>query len=132
MSLPLIARFSAPGPVMVTAWRARSSPVVSVIVPVTSEAKLMMSASGLALACVSASRRLPAPASLVLVTVNVAAWATGAVEHAYRTGRDRGREANACHRGAGLPAVHPRVCSPLRAIHADVPHRCVAHAHAFS
>ena len=64
-------RLPDPGPSIANGPLMLSWPVVRTIVPVTE--KTIVSASGIALACANASRRLPAPLSLVLVTVNVAA-----------------------------------------------------------
>ena len=69
--LPLTASVAAPGPLMVRFLLRTISPDVSVITPVT-EPKTMVSPGA---AVVTASRRLPAPASPELVTVSVAALA---------------------------------------------------------
>ncbi len=45
-----------------------SSPLVSVIVPVTVEANVIRSSEGLLLASTNAARKLPGPSSSVLVT----------------------------------------------------------------
>ena len=71
LSLPLIARLAAPGPVIVSGPLMFIWPDVSTIVPVT--VKSIVSAPAAVLACETASRRLPGPLSLVLVTVKVAA-----------------------------------------------------------
>ena len=64
----------APGPLIVTLSEMTSSPVVNVIVPVNPAWKLIVSAAGLlALALRMAWRKLPAPASFRLVTINVTA-----------------------------------------------------------
>src|SRR3954470_7862101 len=67
--LPLIDSADGPGPLMVTASSMTSSPLVSVIVPLTPVRSMV--SPGFALA--SASRRLPPPESLVFETVSVAA-----------------------------------------------------------
>ena len=65
----------APGPVMVTPSVIDSSLVVSVMLPVTIALKIITSLPGFALAFRTACRREPKPASLVLVTVKLAAFA---------------------------------------------------------
>ena len=71
--LPLTASDAAPGPVIVTESLITISPEVSVIVPPT--VKLMVSAPAAPFALATAARRLPAPLSAVVLTVNVAAFA---------------------------------------------------------
>ena len=77
--LPLMVKRFAPGPVIVIAppLGANNSPEVNVIVcgELNNELNTIVSSPGVATACVNASRRLPAPLSFVLVTVNVAAAA---------------------------------------------------------
>ncbi len=73
LRLPSIASCEAPGPVMVRGALTSSSPLVSVMAPVTAGSNTMASASGFALAAATASRKVPAPESPVFVTVKVAA-----------------------------------------------------------
>ncbi len=81
---PLIVNRFAPGPLMVTGLPVkvvlsrsiRRSPLVKTIVLGTLKnagAKLIVSACAFEFACVTAARKLPAPLSLLLVTVKVAA-----------------------------------------------------------
>ena len=76
--LPSIARFAAPGPLMVRASVTVRPPPVRSMSPVTSELKTIVSAPAAALASFTAWRRLPAPASAWFVTWKVAASAEGA------------------------------------------------------
>src|SRR6266508_419796 len=73
VALPSTARLPAPGPSMVMFLSTSSSPLVNTMVPDT--AKVMVSPS---LMSMSAWRNEPAPLSLVLVTVMVAAFARNA------------------------------------------------------
>src|SRR5438105_2574837 len=85
--LPLMVMTFRPGPLIVTLSMIGISPVVSVIVPVSPDWKLTVSAPPVLFACVTASRRLPAPLSLRFVTVNVAADAEPASANAPRPAR---------------------------------------------
>ena len=69
--LPPIVRLAEPGPVIVSGPLMLSWPDVSTIVPLT--VKSIVSAPADVFDCETASRRLPGPLSLVLVTVKVAA-----------------------------------------------------------
>ena len=70
---PLMAKLVAPGPIIVRSAASTGRLVANRMTPVV--ANSIVSASGLAmpLACVIASRKLPAPASLLFTTVKTAA-----------------------------------------------------------
>jgi hypothetical protein len=77
--LPSIATTPAPGPWIATPSSISMSKVVSVMVPLSPAWNVITSsAPGSVLASRTAWRRLPSPASLRLVTLNVVASATGA------------------------------------------------------
>src|SRR5215212_433444 len=67
---------------MSTESKTSSCPVVSVIVPVSPDWNVITSAPAAAFASAMAWRRVPAPLSLRLETVNVAAFAAGAAASA--------------------------------------------------
>ena len=71
----VMVRLAAPGPVMVTGDEIWGRAVNRLMVDVGGSVKTMSSAPAAVLASITACRRLPAPASLVLVTVKVTAEA---------------------------------------------------------
>src|SRR5262249_49165487 len=85
--LPLTVTLAAPGPWIVRFFVTASSPLVSVMVPLTAAGKGMVSPGG---AAAIWARSEPAPLSLRLVTVRVLGTVrSSSASRRGRTGRDR-------------------------------------------
>src|SRR4051812_48752792 len=82
---PLIVMFAAPGPLIVTGSLRLGKDDVWLIVPVSPGWKAMVSGPAAAFASIIAWRSEPTPASLRLITLNVAACARCEVGRTRRT-----------------------------------------------